>query len=467
MDFPVITKAALKGNTLHLEGYVGSAPNQSLFGNSTIEIFISDNDPSGYGEGKTYLGTLTADANANFNTDITVAGLKVGDKITSTATDKDGNTSEFSGNVEIASSPNIPPTITITQPPDKDVTASGEYLICWEDADPDDNADITLYWDKDKNKENNTSDTQGREWGVIASGIKEDPEGKGDSYLLDLSTIPSWCPWTRYFYVLGKIADPVNPPVYDYGEGKVTIITKASSGGTTKSASGAAITIPAKALSMNAYVIINDKPNKPEIDTANRRALNDKNLNLTNLDKTIYEFKAISIFGDVLTIASTKEPIKTEKTTITIPYLQEVKTKEKGLRIFYLNERKGEWTMVETKQEVNKEANTVSAQVSDFGTYRLMEVISLQTSEISHYPNPLKLNKTKEITFIDLPTTTNAKIKIYNQVGEEIKTISVTSEKMTWNLYSDKGKLIASGIYFYLVIDDKGVKHRGKMAVVR
>jgi parallel beta-helix repeat protein len=116
IDFPVITFAKLEGNTLHLEGYVGSAPGQLLFANADLEFFISSfdgvsnpnpgvsNDAFPYhGEGEVYLGNLVADVNGNFNGDIDVSGrdLRPNDWITATATDPNGNTSEFSENKKV------------------------------------------------------------------------------------------------------------------------------------------------------------------------------------------------------------------------------------------------------------------------------------------------------------------------------------------------------------------------------
>jgi uncharacterized repeat protein (TIGR01451 family) len=98
----VFTSATLSGTTLTVAGYVGSAPNQSTFANARVEVFKSDNDPTGYGEGQTYLGFLTSDANGNFSGSITVSGLAVGDRITGTATDGSNNTSEFGANVTVA-----------------------------------------------------------------------------------------------------------------------------------------------------------------------------------------------------------------------------------------------------------------------------------------------------------------------------------------------------------------------------
>jgi hypothetical protein len=106
MDHPVFTTATLGGNTLMVTGYVGSAPNQATFANARVEIFESDSDASGYGEGRAYLGFLTADTIGNFSgvLDVTGKGLLVGEKITGTATDASNNTSEFGANMTVSAS---------------------------------------------------------------------------------------------------------------------------------------------------------------------------------------------------------------------------------------------------------------------------------------------------------------------------------------------------------------------------
>ena len=101
MDFPVLTRATLTGSTLSFAGYVGSAPHQATFAGARVEIFKSDNDPSGHGEGPVYLGAVTADASGDFAGSLMVAGLAVGDTITATATDASNNTSEFGSDAPV------------------------------------------------------------------------------------------------------------------------------------------------------------------------------------------------------------------------------------------------------------------------------------------------------------------------------------------------------------------------------
>ncbi|MFZ4759805.1 MAG: beta strand repeat-containing protein, partial [Burkholderiaceae bacterium] len=98
IDSPVFTRATLSGTTLSLTGYVGSAAGQTAFPNMTIEVFASDGDSSGVGSGRTYLGAIAGGgANGSFSgtLDVTGLGLVAGARITATAIDASGNTSEF------------------------------------------------------------------------------------------------------------------------------------------------------------------------------------------------------------------------------------------------------------------------------------------------------------------------------------------------------------------------------------
>jgi CSLREA domain-containing protein len=65
----------------------------------TIELFNSDDDPSGYGEGETFIDSTVADSNGDFMFDMNLPFSQCS-RFTATATDSQGNTSEFSENVE-------------------------------------------------------------------------------------------------------------------------------------------------------------------------------------------------------------------------------------------------------------------------------------------------------------------------------------------------------------------------------
>ncbi|MDD2387243.1 MAG: hypothetical protein PHP52_10730 [Bacteroidales bacterium] len=97
MNFPVIITSGYDlgtGNTF-ITGILDTQNPQ----NSTVEIFKAEPDLFfNHGEGKIYLGSTTPDASGNWS--IMVTGLVDGDEITTTATDQNDNTSEFSSNKE-------------------------------------------------------------------------------------------------------------------------------------------------------------------------------------------------------------------------------------------------------------------------------------------------------------------------------------------------------------------------------
>ncbi|MDH3602705.1 MAG: thrombospondin type 3 repeat-containing protein, partial [Candidatus Tectomicrobia bacterium] len=93
--FPVITSAT----TGQITGTLNSTPNTEF----RLEFFANSQcDPSGFGEGETFLGFTNIQTDGSGNAGFT-ANLPVpeGQVVTATATDPDGNTSEFSAcNVE-------------------------------------------------------------------------------------------------------------------------------------------------------------------------------------------------------------------------------------------------------------------------------------------------------------------------------------------------------------------------------
>jgi uncharacterized repeat protein (TIGR01451 family) len=123
MDYPVFTNVALSGSNLTVSGYIGNAAaGSATFAGATVEVFAADNVPSdqngavhsgdglsvSHGEGRLYLGTLTANGSGLFSGTITLTAGQISawtaflgsaptstSLITGTATDANGNTSEF------------------------------------------------------------------------------------------------------------------------------------------------------------------------------------------------------------------------------------------------------------------------------------------------------------------------------------------------------------------------------------
>ncbi|MFH1147686.1 MAG: PKD domain-containing protein [Pseudomonadota bacterium] len=103
---------------------------------------------------------------------------------------------------------NDPPEIGILEPSMDILTREAQVGITWEDTDPDSNADISLYYDADNSEQNGT---------LIADGIKEDPEGSGDSFLWDISGMGD-----GGYYIYGVITDGAASLV-SYSSGRIVI----------------------------------------------------------------------------------------------------------------------------------------------------------------------------------------------------------------------------------------------------
>lgn len=95
-NFPVITSVSSGANSTTIQGTLASIPN------TTFQIDFYSNaavDPSGNGEGALFFNTTSVTTNANGDATINVTfpvALPSGRVITATATDPNGNTSEFS-----------------------------------------------------------------------------------------------------------------------------------------------------------------------------------------------------------------------------------------------------------------------------------------------------------------------------------------------------------------------------------
>src|SRR5437868_1961325 len=104
-NFPVLSSAVSGGSTTTITGTLNSAAGTTF----TIDFYSSSIcDPSGRGEGQTFLGstTITTDSSCNASINATLAVVvPAGNVLTATATDPNGNTSEFSNCTQAASPP--------------------------------------------------------------------------------------------------------------------------------------------------------------------------------------------------------------------------------------------------------------------------------------------------------------------------------------------------------------------------
>jgi hypothetical protein len=100
-NFPFLTAVTPKGKFVKIHGLLFSTPRTTF----RLEFFSNDAcDPSGYGEGQTFLGFAYVKTNkagiASFNITLPIS-LPPGAFVTSTATDPGGSTSEFSNCVRL------------------------------------------------------------------------------------------------------------------------------------------------------------------------------------------------------------------------------------------------------------------------------------------------------------------------------------------------------------------------------
>src|SRR5205807_4559515 len=111
-NFPVITNASTAGSTTTIDGTLNSTASTTF----RIEFFTNAScDPSGHGEGQSFLGftTVTTDAGCNMAFSVTIPiAVPGGQFITATATDSSNNTSEFSNCRFVISSTAAPATIS-------------------------------------------------------------------------------------------------------------------------------------------------------------------------------------------------------------------------------------------------------------------------------------------------------------------------------------------------------------------
>jgi CSLREA domain-containing protein len=140
-NYPVLAYAATDGTSTTIEGTLDSTPDAAF----SLRFFINNAcDPSGYGEGETFLGAINVVTDGSGIADFNVAlpeGAPEGSFVTATATDSNNNTSEFSA-CQVVFSSNLPPTA------DDDAAATDEDTsvevdVLANDDDPDSEIDAT------------------------------------------------------------------------------------------------------------------------------------------------------------------------------------------------------------------------------------------------------------------------------------------------------------------------------------
>ena len=124
-NIPVLTSAQLSGETTIVAGTLNGTSN-SVF---QIDLFLNaTNDPTGFGKGETFLGSITVETDASGHGEFTATlpvTVPANQFITATATDAANNTSEFSLAAQVGGAP-----VIITNPVGSAVTPGGSLTVC-------------------------------------------------------------------------------------------------------------------------------------------------------------------------------------------------------------------------------------------------------------------------------------------------------------------------------------------------
>ena len=102
-NYPVITSATATAGATTITISLNSAPNKQFL----LQVFSSDTpDPSGYGQGKTFVGSvlLTTNSTGNGTATLLVPASLAGQWVTATATSASGDTSEFGRTIRVGGS---------------------------------------------------------------------------------------------------------------------------------------------------------------------------------------------------------------------------------------------------------------------------------------------------------------------------------------------------------------------------
>ena len=142
-NFPELTLAASSGITGSLNSTADTEFRIEFFSNSAAD------DPTGHGEGETFLGAIGVTTDGSGDASFTAALPVVGGAfVSATATDPAGNTSEFCACIEAID--NQPPVVDAGGP--YDVDEGGSVMVSATGSDPDEDL-LTYAWDLDNNGE--------------------------------------------------------------------------------------------------------------------------------------------------------------------------------------------------------------------------------------------------------------------------------------------------------------------------
>ncbi|MDB5351700.1 MAG: conserved repeat protein [Planctomycetota bacterium] len=144
-NYPVLTKVATAAGRTLIQGSLNSQPNTTY----TVQFFSNvSKDPSNFGEGQTLLGQtqVTTDSNGIADINITLPTPSViGQFISATATDSQGNTSEFALDIQVVKANQANLSVAIAASPNPATLGSDlTYTITVVNNGPDQATNVQL-----------------------------------------------------------------------------------------------------------------------------------------------------------------------------------------------------------------------------------------------------------------------------------------------------------------------------------
>ncbi|MFC1566890.1 Ig-like domain-containing protein [bacterium] len=141
------------------------------------------------------------------------------------------------------------------------------------------------------------------------------------------------------------------------------------------------------------------------------------------------------------------------------------------LRVYWLDEENGLWVKV-PRFEIDIAAKRITTEIRHFSVYALAGAPDYSLTDAYAYPVPYKPREPrhKDITFTNLAS--ECKIKIFTISGELVNTlehtdsVSTTPGRFVWDVKSEAGNDVFSGLYIYL-ITSKHDKKTGKLMIIR
>jgi hypothetical protein len=301
------------------------------------------------------------------------------------------------------------------------------------------------------------------------------------TYYFSLKTYDSLSALNVSSSIISGITEILAPSLIVYANSNNTIKQKFTVNGKELEAT---IEIPEGAVSETSYMNFNFDPLNAPVELTDTSKIQQADNKLgKNLDRcgVMIEFNLYNMYGDRIT--SFSKPIK-----IIIPYLDQNNDgiidgtnpalSETLLKIYFLDETKGEWVLAGGNGGiVDTKNNIITVETTHFSVYTLASSPSVANdlSKAIVYPNPYKpgtggqFDRSDGVMFSNL--TQKAKIKIYTIAGDFVTEINKDNmdNKILWNVTNDGGNKLTSGVYIYIITNpDKAKdKAKGKIGIIK